>query len=268
MDENINKWSVRLKFLQLPFSKRRKIGELMITGSFSNIYASENDRSIKFLKEINDSKRFNELSYNMLKSAEEQSVVKTNSDSFNDMLNTGLIEDIVIKPKYTTFFGGAIDDITTPEYNDSILIGELLAKEGYIVKNGGYRGLMEAVSMGVKNFDGTVIGYTCKTFQSTVGNRFLSKTIICQDMYDRLRGLIEESEVFIIQKGGIGTISELCLLLDIIRKKDVKPKIYIFGDDFKALMNEICNIMSERYCDTIFYCKDYSEFEEKFIKKD
>lgn len=44
--------------------------------------------------------------------------------------------------KYATFFGGAINDRTTKEYSDSILIGELLALNGYTIKNGGYRGLM------------------------------------------------------------------------------------------------------------------------------
>jgi len=268
MDENINKWSVRLNFLELPFSKRRKIGELMIKDSFSNIYASENDRSIRFLKEIDDSHRFGELCVKILNVDEEQSVIKTNNESFNDMIESGLKEDIVIKPKFATFFGGAMNDITTPEYNDSILIGELLAKEGYIVKNGGYRGLMEAVSMGAKNFDGIVIGYTCKTFPSTVGNRFISKTIVCQDIYDRLRGLIEGSEVFIIQKGGIGTISELCLLLDTIRKKAIKPKIYIIDYSISKLFHYINKIMKNDYDEYVFLCDGYSEFEKKFIKKD
>jgi predicted Rossmann-fold nucleotide-binding protein len=124
---------------------------------------------------------------------------------------------------------------------------------------------MEAVSKGVNEVHGYSIGYTCKTFPSIKGNEFLSETIVTEDIYERLRLLISGSELFIIQKGGIGTLSELSLLLDIIRKpKASNPLIYLIGDTWKDI---ITFIEEQKFLnkDKAFYtvCKDYQELEEK-----
>lgn len=133
--------------------------------------------------------------------------------------------------KYATFFGGAINDTTTNEYYDSVLIGELLAENGYILKNGGYRGLMEAVTLGSNNKNGKSIGFTCKSFGNIRGNKYLTEVVVCENIYERLNKLIEDSEIFIVQKGGYGTLSELFLTIDIIRKLPItkRPKIILFG---------------------------------------
>ena len=138
------------------------------------------------------------------------------------------------------FFGGAKRDITSQEYIDSIRIGEILSKAGYIVKNGGYYGLMEAVSMGSRN----AIGYTCETIGPAKGNDFLDKTVVCTDIYDRLRHLIEETDLFIVQKGGLGTLAELFLTLDIVRKLKQKPRILLIGEFWKHFMSEANMLMN------------------------
>ena len=117
--------------------------------------------------------------------------------------------------KSATIFGGGSKDRTTKEYIETEKIGELLAQSGYKVKSGGYYGIMEATSKGSTESGGISIGFTCKTFPSTKGNTFLSKTIVCDDIYDRLRSLIESSDLFIVQRGGIGTLSELFLTMDV-----------------------------------------------------
>ncbi|KAB1231990.1 SLOG cluster 4 domain-containing protein [Chryseobacterium viscerum] len=136
------------------------------------------------------------------------------------------------KVKYACFFGGAQNDTKSSEYNESILIGELLIKRGYIIKNGGYRGLIEAVSIGGFTIGGTVEGYTCALWKNSVSNNFLTKKIECATLFERLEKLITNTDVFIIQKGGIGTMSELVLTLDFIRKlpKKERPKIYLIGN--------------------------------------
>lgn len=170
-------------------------------------------------------------------------------------------------PKYATFFGGAINDTTTKEYADSILIGELLTRKGYTVKNGGYRGLMEAVSKGatsVKN--GKAIGFTCESFGSVKGNEYLTETIPCEDIYDRLRALITNSELFIVQAGGIGTLSELSLLLDIVRKRNVKPKIFILGENWDYIMQAASVVIPGTDFDSLIFCDGFDEFKEMFNK--
>lgn len=166
-------------------------------------------------------------------------------------------------PKYATFFGGAINDTTTKEYADSILIGELLSKKGYIVKNGGYKGLMEAVSKGATSVEnGKAIGFTCKTFWSTKGNEYLTETIPCEDIYDRLRELITNSQLFVVQSGGVGTLSELSLVLDISRKMKVKPKIFILGENWHNIMQAVSVIMPSTDFNNIIFCADVDEFKK------
>ena len=131
--------------------------------------------------------------------------------------------------KYATVYGGAMNITDTPEYIDSIEIGKILTESGYVVKNGGYRGIMEAVSKGATESGGKVIGYTCKSFGSTKGNKYLSANLEKNDIYDRLRGLIEGSELFIVQKGGVGTLAELFLTWDVIHHMEIKPKVILIG---------------------------------------
>lgn len=153
------------------------------------------------------------------------------------------------------FFGGAKRDTETPEYLDSIKIGEILAKKGYIVKNGGYYGLMEAVSIGNEK----AIGYTCTSFGSARGNSYLSETIVCDDIYDRLRGLIEGTDLFIVQRGGIGTLAELFLTLDCVRKLKEKPLIILVGEFWEDVINGFSKMISEKEMKLITIIKSIEE---------
>lgn len=169
--------------------------------------------------------------------------------------------------KYASFFGGAINDTTTTEYVDSISIGKLLAEKRFSVKNGGYRGLMEAVSIGATSVpDGEAIGYLCDTFGPSNGNKHLTEKIRCKDIYDRLRLLVEGSELFIIQAGGVGTLAELALVLDTTRKLKTKPMIVLFGTTWARIMTEISVIMSEEDYNRLFFCYNYREFESMINK--
>lgn len=166
--------------------------------------------------------------------------------------------------KYATFFGGAINDRTTKEYSDSILIGEFLANNGYIVKNGGYSGLMEAVSKGTSEAGGEVIGITCRTFPSIKGNQYLTETRPSSDIYNRLRDLTFFSEVFVIQRGGVGTLAELFLLLDEVRKMTTKPRIFLFGEQWYNLFQHMNDFMSQEQIDMIIFCKDFNDLKELY----
>lgn len=56
---------VRYTFLSMPFYSRRNLGENMIKDSFSNGQLSEMERSLKFLNEIKNQSRYNELWENL-----------------------------------------------------------------------------------------------------------------------------------------------------------------------------------------------------------
>lgn len=165
--------------------------------------------------------------------------------------------------KIATFFGGAVNNTTTQEYSDSIRIGEILAEKGYLVKNGGYRGLMEAVSKGAASKNGFVIGYTCKSFGSTKGNAYLSTNVRCDDIFDRLRKLFRDTKVFVVQKGGIGTLTELFLCLDLIRKEKINaPKIILIGAFWKDILNALSALVPQNEIDLLQICTNIEDLNE------
>lgn len=112
--------------------------------------------------------------------------------------------------KTATIFGGGQKSITV-EYTNTQQIARELVKKNYTIKTGGYRGIMEAASKGATEEGGEAIGITCATFPSTKGNEYLTTTVVANDIFDRLRELMD-SDLFIIMKGGIGTLSKFFLL--------------------------------------------------------
>ena len=169
--------------------------------------------------------------------------------------------------KFAALFGGSGNNRKSIEYQETIRIGSFLAKQGYTVKNGGYGGLMEAVSNGVTKQGGKAIGVTCRQVGPENGNSFLSETITTETLYDRLKLLLENTEVFVVQRGGIGTLSEAFLALDIIRKEDRinQPRIFFVGE----FWNDIISILQSKLIPTHEHylfkvVKGYAEFKECF----
>ena len=169
--------------------------------------------------------------------------------------------------KQAALFGGSGNNTSSKEYLETVEIGAFLANKGYIIKNGGYGGMMEAVSKGAYENGGKVIGITCKQVGSAVGNQYLSETIITETLYQRLKVLMEGTSLFIVQKGGIGTLSEVFLALDLIRKepKSQQARIIFIGafwhDIIAALKQEIIPEY-EHYLFQIV--KDSEEFMKNF----
>lgn len=115
--------------------------------------------------------------------------------------------------KYATTFGSSSIQEHEKEYQEGVALGKFLVEKGYAVKCGGYQGLMEAVSRGVHEAGGRSIGVCLEFFESKrPSNPYLSEKIITTDLYGRLKGLIDDSELFIIQKGSLGTLNELLLI--------------------------------------------------------
>lgn len=114
-----------------------------------------------------------------------------------------------MKEKIATVFGGSGYSPDTEQYRDGIRLGTFLAEQGYLVKCGGYYGLMEAIAQGVRSAGGHILGVTNASFDPKDGNRFLSEERKQRDLFDRIRELIHESELFVVQKGSIGTLTEL-----------------------------------------------------------
>ena len=170
-------------------------------------------------------------------------------------------------PQFAALFGGSGDRKETKEYVETVQIGALLAKSGFHVKNGGYEGMMEAVSKGVIDAGGTSIGVTCRQVGPDKGNIFLSQTIVTDTLYERLKILMEDTSVFIVQRGGIGTLSEVFLALDIIRKEPLEkqPKLYFIGVIWESSISELKRSLIPEHEHALFnIVPDFAAFKKVF----
>lgn len=164
--------------------------------------------------------------------------------------------------KVATLYGGAMGNRTTKEYLDTVRIGEILYEMGYCVKNGGYGGMMEAVSKGITSQGGEAFGFTCKTFPSIIGNDFLTYNTPCENIFERLSALISYSELFIVQIGGLGTLSEVFLTLDIVRKQKIKPKVIFIGEVWVEIMNAVSKVINEKERKLFSIIKNVEELKQ------
>lgn len=93
-------------------------------------------------------------------------------------------------------------------YATGVRLGELLASAGFDVMNGGYRGLMEAVSRGAHAAGAHVIGVTMRRFEDRV-NRFVGEEVRTANFYERFGSLVNRADGYIAMHGGIGTLAEV-----------------------------------------------------------
>lgn len=162
--------------------------------------------------------------------------------------------------KYATTFGASKANNNSKEYKDGIKLGQFLSKKGYIVKCGGYQGLMEAVSYGVHLEKGECIGVTVEEFDKIrPKNPYLTKKIVCKNLFERLEKLIEGSSLFIAQKGSIGTLNEIFMTLA-LKYSGFRPdiKIYLIGDIYQDLAK--CSFIDGNFKKNVEIFKNSDEF--------
>ena len=161
--------------------------------------------------------------------------------------------------KIATAFGASKASPSTKEYRDGIKIGRFLSQKGYIVKCGGYQGLMEAVSRGVKEEGGVCIGITLERFDSfRPKNPYLSKRVSCSNLFERLQLLIEETTLFIVQKGNIGTLNELFMVWAIKYAKLGDFRICLLSEDFEELKHSL--FIEKEQLELVEFYKDADDF--------
>ena len=138
--------------------------------------------------------------------------------------------------KVITIFGSSSILPATKEYADAHALGFALAKQGFIVCNGGYGGAMEATARGAKEAGGTTIGITAKVFGDKVLNRWIDREICVEGHLDRLQTLIATGDAFVVLRGGTGTLLEFIAVWELINKRMIEKKnIILFGDFWSEL---------------------------------
>jgi len=117
--------------------------------------------------------------------------------------------------KRIAFFGDAQTPKTHQDYKHAYDTAKLLGELGYTIVNGGGPGIMDASTQGAESVGGTTTAVTFSPkFAASFEGRYLKnlsqvdKEITADNYIERMFGLIEESDAFIVFRGGSGTISE------------------------------------------------------------
>jgi len=115
--------------------------------------------------------------------------------------------------KNIAFFGDANVPPTSQIYKDAFAIAKLLGESGYTIVNGGGPGVMTASTKGAEASGGETLTVTftpkdAPGFEGRYLGNIPDKEIKTKNYIERMFKLIEHADMFIILKGGTGTISE------------------------------------------------------------
>jgi hypothetical protein len=114
---------------------------------------------------------------------------------------------------HVSVFGSSQSRPGDPDYEEAVRLGGLLADHGCAVINGGYGGLMEAVSAGAAAGGGRVIGVTAPAVfpGRSSANPYLTDERRAPDLVSRIGMMLDLSDAAITLPGSIGTLTELLM---------------------------------------------------------
>ena len=119
--------------------------------------------------------------------------------------------------KTITVFGSSKPVEADEQYKLAYELGSLLAINGFNVCTGGFFGIMEAVSKGAVENGAEAIGVTVNNWGPDA-NKYLTKEIKCNSLFERINKLIETGDAYIILQGGTGTLLELAAVWELSNK--------------------------------------------------
>ncbi len=144
--------------------------------------------------------------------------------------------------KTIAVFGGRHPVAGDAEYADAFRLGSLLASANYAVISGGYSGVMEAVSHGAAQAGGTAIGVTMEIFKDISPNPFLTHEIRSRNFFERLEILVSRASGFVAMRGGMGTLTEISLIWNMLQTRTMADKpIVLVGRFWRPMLQSIAD---------------------------
>jgi uncharacterized protein (TIGR00730 family) len=141
--------------------------------------------------------------------------------------------------KIITIFGSSKPTDNEEQYLTAYTLGKNLALNGFDVCTGGFNGIMEAASKGAVEGGGEAIGVTVDLWGRTA-NKYVTKEIVCDTLFERINKLIELGDGFVVLQGGTGTLLELAAAWEYMNKDliAVKP-IVCYSFLWKKIITEM-----------------------------
>ncbi|NPA51241.1 MAG: LOG family protein [Epsilonproteobacteria bacterium] len=151
-------------------------------------------------------------------------------------------------------------------YNSGVELGNFLASRGFIIKCGGYGGLMEAVSKGARERNQEVIGVGLESFNRyRLFNPYITKKIVAKDLFERLKILIENSSIYIAQEGSVGTLNEIFMVLALLKGNLLdKIPLILIGKEYINMRS--CSFLDRDFFENSFIYESVDQFKEAFDK--
>lgn len=142
-----------------------------------------------------------------------------------------------------TVFGGSSPKPGEAAYQQAYRLGCLIGEAGYTVLTGGYIGTMEAVSRGVNENGGHVVGVTCEQIEAwrpVSANRWVQEEMRFHTLKDRMYALIDSCDAALVLPGGIGTLAELAVMWSQLQTGAITPRPLIYiGAGWKAVYDTL-----------------------------
>ena len=139
-------------------------------------------------------------------------------------------------------FGGSQPKTGSPAYEEARQLGELLAKHGHTVMTGGYIGTMEAASRGAAKAGGHVIGVTCNEIEHwrpVHPNQWVAEEYRRETLIERMQVLIGDCDAAIALPGGIGTLTEIALMLNLMAVESMHRRpLVLVGNGWQSVFDQ------------------------------
>lgn len=143
------------------------------------------------------------------------------------------------------FFGDANIPEDHPSYIDAYEIAKDVAEKGFVIVNGGGPGIMNASTQGAESAGGETLSVTfapkdAPGFEGRYLGNITDKEIKTKNYIERMFKLMEHADLYIIFKGGAGTMSEFgtAWVLGKLYYGHHKPFI-LFGDFWYDIIESI-----------------------------
>ena len=146
-------------------------------------------------------------------------------------------KQLSISRPVVTVFGSSRVQRDDPEYAAARRLGALFAERGWTLCNGGHDGTMEAAARGAKEGGGTTIGVSLALYRPANQNVWLDQEIVAESLFARLEQLVTLGSAFVVLRGGIGTLLEMCLVWNLVQSPEFTGKpIVLVGQAWRNVV--------------------------------
>jgi hypothetical protein len=154
-------------------------------------------------------------------------------------------------------------------------LGKLIGEAGFSVLTGGYIGTMEAVSRGVAECGGRVVGVTCdqiEEWRPISPNDWVQEELRYATLKERLYALIDNCDAALVLPGGIGTLAELAVMWSQLQTGAIPPRPLIFiGSGWREVIDQFLDqfedYIPEIHLQLIAFAPDVTEAFQMLVSE-